>query len=56
MQTAFDENPNVDVRVTFLDLSKVFDKVNDDGITFNLKAYGFEGELILLLKNLKIIF
>ena len=56
MQTAADENPNVDVRVTFLDISKVFDKVNYDGITFNLKAYGFEGELILLLKNLKIIF
>ena len=51
IQTAFDENPTVDVRGVFLDLSKAFDKVWHDGIIFKLKAYGVEGELLSLLKN-----
>ena len=51
IQTAFDENSTVDVRVVFLDLSKAFDKVWHDGIIFKLKAYGVEGELLSLLKN-----
>ena len=51
IQTAFDENPTVDVRGVFLDLSKAFDKVWHDGIIFRLKAYGVEGELLSLLKN-----
>ena len=51
IQTAFDENPTVDVREVFLDLSKAFDKVWHDGIIFKLKAYGVEGELLSLLKN-----
>ena len=52
IQTAFDENPTVDVRGVFLDLSKAFDKVWPDGIICKLKAYGVEGELLSLLKNL----
>ena len=32
IQTAFDENPTVDVRTVFLDISKAFDKVWHDGI------------------------
>ena len=51
IQTAFDENPTVDVRGVFLDLSKAFDKVWHDGIIFKLKAYGVEGELLSLLKR-----
>ena len=51
IQTAFDENPTVDVREVFLDISKAFDKVWHDGIIFKLKAYGVEGELLSLLKN-----
>ena len=51
IQTAFDENPTVDVRGVFLDISKAFDKVWHDGIIFKLKAYGAEGELLSLLKN-----
>ena len=51
IQTAFEENSTVDVRVVFLDLSKAFDKVWHDGIIFKLKAYGVEGELLSLLKN-----
>ena len=51
IQTAFDENPTVDVRGVFLDMSKAFDKVWHDGIIFKLKSYGVEGELLSLLKN-----
>ena len=51
IQTAFDENPTVDVRGVFLDLSKAFDKVWHDGIIFKLKAYGVESELLSLLKS-----
>ena len=51
IQTAFNENPIVDVRGIFLDISKAFDKVWHDGIIFKLKAYGIEGELLSLLKK-----
>ena len=51
IQTAFDENPTVDVRGVFLDISKAFDKNWHDGIIFKLKAYGVEGELLLRLKS-----
>ena len=51
IQTAFDENPTLDVRGVFLDLSKVFDIVWHDRIIFKLKAYGVKGELLSLLKN-----
>ena len=51
IQTAFDENPTVDVTGVFLDISKAFDKVCHDGIIFKLKTYGVEGELLSLLKN-----
>ena len=51
IQTAFDTNPTVDVRVVFLVISKEFDEVWRDGIIFKLKAYGTEGEILALLKN-----
>ena len=51
IQTAFDENPTVDVRGVFLDISKAFDKAWQDGIIFKLKSYGVECELLSLLKN-----
>ena len=51
IQKAFDNNPTVDVRGVFLDISKVFDKVWHDGLIFKLKSYSVEGELLSLLKN-----
>ena len=51
IQTAFDENPTVDVRGVFLAISKAFDKVWHDGHIFKLKSYGVEGGLLLLIKN-----
>ena len=51
IQTAFDENPTIDVTGVVLDISKAFDKVWHDGIIFKLKAYGVECDLLLLLKN-----
>ena len=51
IQTAFDENPTVDVRGDFLNISKAFDKVWHDSFIFKLKLYNVEGELLLLLKN-----
>ena len=51
IQTAFDENPTVDVRGGFLNISKAFDKVWHDSFIFKLKLYDVEGELLLLLKN-----
>ena len=38
IQTAFDENLNVDVKGVFLDISKAFDKVWYDGIISKLKV------------------
>ena len=39
------------MRGVFLDISRAFPKVWNDGIIFKLKAYGVEGELLSLLKN-----
>ena len=46
IQTTFDENPTVEVRAVFLDLSKAFENFWHDG-----KGYVVEGELLSLLKN-----
>ena len=48
---AFDCNPSVDVRGTFLDISKAFDKVWHDGLIYKLKLYGVENKLLNLIQN-----
>ena len=46
-----DCHPPTNMRVTFLDISKAFDKVWHGGLVFKLKAYGIEGNLLKLLEN-----
>ena len=50
IQTNFDNNPPVDTRGTFLDISKAFNKVWRKGLLFKLKSYGAEDELLSLLE------
>ena len=51
IQTTFDNNPAVNVRDVFLDISKAFNKVWHIGLLFKLKADGVDGELLSLLEN-----
>ena len=44
-------NPSVDVRGTFLDISKTFDKVWHDGLIYKFKSYGVESKLLNLIQN-----
>ena len=48
---SFDCNPSVDVRETFLDILKTFDKVWHDGFIYKLKSYGVENKLLNLIQN-----
>ena len=52
IRTTFDENPTVDMRVVFLDISKAFDKFWPN--LTKLKSYYVEGKLFLLLKKLSL--
>ena len=48
---SFDCHPPTNMRGTFLDISKVFDKVWHVGLIFKLKTYGVAGNLLKLLEN-----
>ena len=48
---SFDCHPLTDMRGTFLDISKAFDKFWHEGFNFKLKTYGVEGNLLNLLEN-----
>ena len=49
--SAFDCNPSLEVRDVFLDLSKAFDKVWDDGLIYKLKSLGISGSLLKSIQN-----
>ena len=51
MQTASDKNPNVNVIIVFLDISKRSEKFRHNGFIFKFKPYGVEGKLLSLLKS-----
>ena len=55
IQITFDNNPAVDMRGAFLDISKAFHKVWHIGLLFKLKAYGVDGELLSMLTTLNIV-
>ena len=41
----FDDNPPLDTRGVFLDISKAFYRVQHDGLIFKLKSYGVSVQL-----------
>ena len=46
IQRTFDNNPTADVRGVFLDIFKAFDKVWHYDLSFKLKSYSVDGELL----------
>ena len=49
---SFNCHPPTDMRGTFLDISKAFDKVWHEGLIFKLKTCGIERNLLKLLENI----
>ena len=48
---SFDCHPPTNMRGTFVEISKAFDKVWHEGLIFKLKTYGVEGNFLELLEN-----
>ena len=48
---AFDYSPPREVRATFLDISRAFDRVWHDGLLHKLKQNGIEGEMLSILAS-----
>ena len=49
--SVFDVNSSLEVRGVFLDLSKAFDRVCNDGILYKFKSNGIDGNLFKLIKS-----
>ena len=47
----FDHNPSLEVRGNFLDISKAFDKIWDEGLLYKLKSLGISGKLLNLFRS-----
>ena len=48
---AFDCNPPLDVRSVYLDISKAFDRVLQDGLIHKLKRCSVSGQLLSLIQS-----
>ena len=48
----FDCDPTIDVRGVFSDISKAFDEVCHDGISFKLKTYTVKSVILILRKKI----
>ena len=51
IRKSFGCNSSLDVRGTFLDISKAFDKVWYEGLIFKLQTYGVDGKILNLMQD-----
>ena len=51
IHAAFDADPTLEVRGVFLDLSKVFDKVQHEVLIYKLRKVGISGEALALINS-----
>ena len=49
--TAFEDYPSRETRAVFLDISKAFDRVWHDGLTFKLESNGISGPPLALINS-----
>ena len=47
----FDQNPPLEVRSCFLDISKAFDKIWHEGLIYKMETMGFTGSILRLLQS-----
>ena len=45
------DNPTIDAKGVFLDISNAFDKVWHEGLLFKLESYGIGSQLLNLFKD-----